>query len=211
MTKENIHAALQCVGAFWKEYQKGEYIILEEDKVQCVGCILDGQVQMVREDLWGNKSVLLNIGKRELFGESFACGSRLTASVAFVAKDKVNVLFLPFDRVLHTCSFSCAHHHDLLANMISLIAEKNVAFISKIDILSKKTLREKISAYLMEQASYHNSQYFTIPLGRVPLAEYLNADRSALTRELNSMKEEGLIDFEKNTFRILKSLEMTVE
>ena len=73
----------------------------------------------------------------------------------------------------------------------------------KIEVISKKTLREKIMAYLQYQATAQNSRYFTIPLGRLELAEYLCADRSALTRELSCMQKEGLISYEKNTFKLL--------
>lgn len=207
MQEPDIRSALACVGAFQKSYKKEEYIFLAEDRIKCVGVVQSGCIHMIREDLWGNKTVLVTIGEKELFGESFACGSDLISSVSFVAKEPVRVLFLPFDRVLHSCSHACAHHQKLIVNMVTLIAEKNVAFISKIDIMSKKTIREKIIAYLSAQASYHNAKYFTIPFGRVQLAEYLGVDRSAMTRELGHMKEEGLIDFEKNTFRILKALE----
>ena len=75
--------------------------------------------------------------------------------------------------------------------------------MEKIEVTSKKSLREKILAYLSIQSQRNNSTYFEIPLGRVELAEYLCADRSALTRELNNMRNEGIIDFDKNTFRIL--------
>lgn len=207
MTEQDIRSALQCVGAFQKEYKKEEFILLEEDKVQCVGCVLEGSIEMMREDVWGNKTVLLTIGRQELFGESFVCGSSMISSVSFIANEKTKVLFLPFDRVMHSCSYACTYHQSLIVNMVRLIAEKNVNLISKIDIMSKKTLREKIGAYLSMEAGYHNSKYFTIPLGRVQLAEYLCVDRSALTRELNHMRAEGLIDFEKNTFRILKSFQ----
>ncbi len=206
MAEEDINAALKCVGAFFKEYRKDEFIALENDKLKCVGCVLEGSVQMIREDIWGNKAMIMLIGANELFGESFACGSDATAYVSFVANEKSRVLFLPFDRVLHSCSSACGHHQSLLTNMITLIAEKNVALMSKIDVISKKSLREKIAAYLLVQAGNQNSKYITIPLGRVQLAEYLNVDRSALTRELNQMKEEGYIDFDKNTFRILKKI-----
>ena len=91
--------------------------------------------------------------------------------------------------------------------MVTLIANKNVALMDKVDVLSKKSLREKIATYLMQEAVKNKSTYFDLPLGRVQMAEYLCADRSALTRELNVMKEEGLIDFERNSFRVLKSLE----
>ena len=87
--------------------------------------------------------------------------------------------------------------------MVRLISAKNVTLIQKIEVISKKTLREKILAYLSIQAQVQGTRYFEIPLGRVELADYLCADRSALTRELSSMKADGLIDFDKNVFRIL--------
>lgn len=207
MTTEDVQAVLQCVGAFVKEYKKDEFIVLEKDRMSCAGCVLEGSVQMIREDIWGNKTLLINVKETELFGETFACGSTGTASVSFVAKEDVRVLFLPFCRVVHACANACAHHQKLLQNLVAVMAEKNALLISKIDILSKKTLREKIVAYLLAEAANHNSKYFTISMGRVQLAEYLNADRSALTRELNQMKEERCIDFERNTFRILKQFE----
>ena len=91
--------------------------------------------------------------------------------------------------------------------MVTLIAEKNVILMDKVDILSKKTIREKISTYLIQQSMKNESKYFDIPLGRVQLAEFLNVDRSSLTRELNNMRDEGLIDFDRNSFHMLKNLE----
>lgn len=87
--------------------------------------------------------------------------------------------------------------------MVHIIASKNRDLMRKVEIISKKTLREKILAYLSIQAQLQKSRYFEIPLGRVELAEYLCADRSAVTRELAKMKEHGLIDYDKNCFRIL--------
>ena len=69
--------------------------------------------------------------------------------------------------------------------------------------MSKRTIREKLLTYLSIQAQVQGSRYFEIPFGRVELAEYLCVDRSALTRELTKMKADGLIDYDKNCFRIL--------
>ena len=87
--------------------------------------------------------------------------------------------------------------------MVFVIAAKNKQLMEKIEVVSKKTLREKILAYLSQQAQVQDTEYFELPLGRVEMAEYLCADRSALTRELNIMQDEGLIDYHRNTFRLL--------
>ena len=205
--ESEMTAMLGCIGAYLKEYKKNQYIITLEENVEAVGILLSGKVDMIKEDLWGNKTLLVSMQKGELFGESFSCGIVKNATVSFVADTASMILFLPFSRILRTCNMSCKFHHRLIENMDTVIAEKNIVLMDKVDILSKKTLREKIATYLLQEASKQQSLYFDIPLGRVQLAEYLCVDRSALTRELNTMKAEGYIDFDKNTFRVLKNLE----
>ena len=125
------------------------------------------------------------------------------ALVTFAAAENCCVLFLSFSRVMHTCTHACQFHQTLIENMVRLIARKNRELMRKVEVVSKKTLREKILAYLSIQSQAQGSRTFELPLGRVEWAEYLNADRSALTRELAKMQAEGLIDYHRNTFEIL--------
>lgn len=206
ISEKNMLPMFQCLGCYIRDYKKKEFVLLSDQSVKCVGVVLDGCVHMVKEDIWGNTTILAVIRKSELFGETFTCGNTLSATVSFVAGSDLKVLYLPFQRVMHTCSKTCVFHQRLIENMVILIANKNVQLMEKLDIISKKTLREKISEFLYIQAQKNNSKYFTIPMGRIELAEYLCTDRSALTRELNVMKSEGLIDFQKNTFKLLKLL-----
>ena len=112
-------------------------------------------------------------------------------------------MFLPFDQVMHSCTMACQFHHKLIENMVRVIAAKNRDLMRKVEVVSKRTIREKLLAYLSIQAQIQDSRYLQIPLGRVELAEYLCVDRSALTRELVKMKEDGLIDYDRNCFRLL--------
>ncbi|MDD3416339.1 MAG: Crp/Fnr family transcriptional regulator [Lachnospiraceae bacterium] len=198
---------LACLNSYIKEYKKDEYVFLDNDEIKTIGVILSGRVQMIREDLWGNKAVIVNMSSSELFGETFACGSNASAKVSFVSVEKTIILLLPFNRVMHSCSMSCVFHHRLIENMVTLIADKNAMLLDKIDVMSKKSLREKISAYLTIQAEKSESKSFDIAMGRLELAEYLHADRSALSRELNAMSDDGLISFDKKSFQILKRLD----
>lgn len=195
--------ALGCMGYHIAVYRKGQIISLEEENIRHIGIVLSGSVDMIKEDIWGNKNLLLRMGKGELFGETFACGADNTAIVSFSASEDCRILFMPFGRVMHNCSMACDFHLRLSENMVKIIAGKNRDLMRKIEIVSKRTLREKIMAYLSVQAQTQQTRYFEIPLGRVEWAEYLCADRSALTRELAKMKAEGLIDYDRNSFRIL--------
>lgn len=203
ITGHELEGMLQCLGPYEKSYRKGEYIILEQDRVSCIGLVLAGTVDMVKEDVWGNKTILVRIRQHQLFGETFACSKDARASVTFCASGNCRILFLQFERVMHVCSNSCVFHHRLIENMVKEIADKNRRLLEKIEVVAKKTLREKIMAYLSRQAQLQDSRCFEIPLGRVELAEYLCTDRSALTRELSRMKADGLIDYKKNSFELI--------
>lgn len=203
MGPEERKAVLGCVGYHVGTFQKGQTVAFEEENIRHIGILLSGAVDMVKEDLWGNKTMLVRMHRDEVFGETFACGADSLAVVSFVVSQDAEILFLPFDRVMNSCTMACAFHHRLIENMVRIIAAKNRDLMRKVEVVSKRTLREKILAYLSIQAQSQNKRYFEIPLGRVELAEYLCADRSALTRELAKMKDEGLIDYDKNCFRIL--------
>ena len=200
---EDRKAMLGCIGYHVSTYKKGDIVAFEAENIRHIGIVLSGSVDMVKEDLWGNKTMLLRTWKDEMFGETFACGEDNLSIVTFLVSEDAKILFIPFDRVMHSCTMACAFHHQLIENMVHIIANKNRDLMRKVEVVSKRTIREKILAYLSIQAQVRESRYFEIPLGRVELAEYLCVDRSALTRELVKMKNEGLIDYHKNCFRML--------
>ncbi len=200
---ENRMGMLGCTGYHILHYGKGQTILLEEENVDHIGIILEGAVDMVKEDLWGNPTILARMGKDALFGETFACGEDTRATVSFVAAESCRVLFIPFHKIMHTCTMACEFHHRLIENMVRIIAEKNRELLHKVEVVSQKSLREKLLTYLSVQAQKQGSRYFQIPLDRAELAQYLCADRSAVSRELSAMKAAGLIDYQKDMFRIL--------
>ena len=194
---------LGCIGYHIGSFKKGSIVAFEGENLKHIGIVLSGSVDMVKEDLWGNKTMLVRTRKDELFGETFACGEDNLSVVTFQVSENAKILFLPFDRVMHSCTMACRFHHQLIENMVHIIANKNRDLMRKVEVVSKRSIREKLLTYLSIQAQVQGSRYFEIPLGRLELAEYLCVDRSALTRELAKMKEEGLIDFDRNCFRIL--------
>lgn len=203
ISPDDRKAVLGCIGYHIGTYAKGDMIALEDEKIKHVGIVLSGSVDMVKEDFWGNKTMLVRVRKDDLFGETFACGKDNLSVVSFVVSEDAKILFLHFDRVMHSCTMACDFHHRLIQNMVQIIANKNRELMRKVEIVSKRTIREKILTYLSMQAQMQKTRYIEIPLGRLEWAEYLCVDRSALTRELVKMKEDGLIDYDRNCFRIL--------
>ena len=204
--KTDLVPMLECINAHTHTYKKNDYIALTGDTMRYVGVVCGGDVHMATEDIWGNKSLFTVLSAGSLFGENSICAEDTASAVSFRAATNCVILFMPFNRVLHSCTNACAFHHRLIENMVQLIARKNIQLIEKLETVSKKTMREKILTYLSQQARINGNKYFTAPLGRLEMADYLCVDRSALTRELSSMRDEGLIDFDRNTFRLLKQI-----
>ncbi len=202
--ENEILPMMNCTGAYLKKFRRGETIILTEDAVPCAGLILSGAVQMVQEDVWGVRTILMSLGEGEFFGESFACGTQLHATVSYEAQSEGKAVFFPFHRMLTMCGSACAFHQRLVENMVILLADKNARLMTKLEILSKRSLSQKILALLSAEAQKAGSLYFTLPMNRDEMAEYLCVNRSALSRELAGMRDKGLIDFDRNTFRLLR-------
>ena len=200
---EDRRAMLGCIGYHIGTFRKGDIINFEDEKIKHVGIVVEGSVDMIKEDIWGNKTMLVRSRKDDVFAETFACGSDNLSMVTFQVSEDATILFLPFNRVMHNCTMACQFHHQLIENMVHVIANKNRDLMRKVEVVSKRTTREKLLSFLSIQAQAQQTRYFEIPLGRVELAEYLCVDRSAMTRELSKMKEEGLIDYDKNCFRLL--------
>ena len=200
---KDINSLLTCLGGYTHTFKKGEIIFMTGEAIKSIGVVLDGVVFMIKEDIWGSESLVAAMQASEIFGEIFACGTVSDAKVTFTANRDCKILFLTFQKVLNSCNMSCVFHHRLIENMVRLLSRKNIQLLEKIEVTSKKSLREKILTYLSMQAQAQGSLYFNIPLGRAELAAYLCADRSAVTRELSQMRKEGIVDFDKNTFHLL--------
>lgn len=200
----DYNALLGCAGGHSRAFEKGAFLFLAGDRIDAVGVVLTGQLRILKEDAFGNRAILAEIGPGAVFGESFVCGSRYALSVSVEAVTACEVLFLDFDKVMQVCSSACPFHQALVRNMVRLIAQKNIGLMEKMEVLTKRTLREKILAYLSLLMQRQGGRAVESPLGRVDLADYLGVDRSALTRELNHMQSEGLLAFSKNRYEVLE-------
>ena len=199
----DLGAMLKCMSAREIEPERGEFIMTTPGSAPLMGVVLAGEVEMISEDYFGKKSLLTVLPVGSVFGESYSCVKARNRTIAYQASGKCRVLLLDYERILHACKLVCRFHHRMIENMVELIAEKNLELIEKLEVTSRTSIREKLLTYLTRQAERTGSATFQVPMGRTELAEYLCADRSAMTRELSRMREEGLIDFDKRTFTLL--------
>ena len=200
---EDLGAMMGCIGGRMRQVAKGEIVLREGDPATHVGMVLSGAVQMVREDYYGNRSIVVHIGPGELFGESYACAGIEALPISVVVDADSQVLLMDCRRITTTCSSACAFHNRIIFNLLRLVAEKNLVFDQKIQVTSRRTTREKLMAYLLNQAKIRNAREFVIPYDRQELADYLEVDRSGLSAEISKLRREGVLESEKNRFRLL--------
>ena len=202
--RDEINEVLQKFHGMIKHFPKSDYIYLAGDAVESLCVVLEGTVQMIKEDIWGEKSIIANLSAGDVFAENVLGKLSDRSVVSYFAASDSEILMLPLGKLLFDGAGSSAANRRLMCNIVSILADNNTRLIEKTEILCKKTLRSKIMAYLEQEAKYNGSDSFEIPFNRTDLANYLDADRSAMTRELARMRADGLIDFEKNNFTILQ-------
>jgi len=195
----DFEAMLDCVAARTQRYNKDEVILMTGDPVSFIGVILSGSVTVTKEDADGNAVILAAFTEPELFGEVFACAGIEYSPVTVRAMEDTEILLINYRKIIGDTA--CPFHLNLIENMLRLITRKNLLLNQKIDVLSKRSVREKIMAFF--DAHRRGINKFTIPYNREEMARYLCVDRSALSKELCRMRDEGLIDFNRNEFEIL--------
>ena len=203
VTDEEIGVMLSCLDARLHTYKKGEYVLRQGEHLNCITVLVDGELHIQRDDYWGNRAIINRIAVGEMFGEAYIAPESGALLNGVVAVEDSAVIFFDVRRIITVCSSACRFHSMVVQNLFFAISEKNRTLVQKLGHISKRTTREKLISYLSEEAKRQNQSSFTIPFNRQQLADFLSVDRSAMSNELCKMRNEGLIEFEKNQFRLL--------
>lgn len=203
VSEENMIILLNCLGAKINCYDKKFTVFSEGDIAKYIGIILSGSVQIQQIDYYGNRTILDNITKGQIFAEEFACSGAIPLPVSAIATEHTEIMFVDCDHILHTCKNTCAFHQQLIFNLIKGLANKTVSFHQKIGITSKRSTRDKLMSYLLIESKKAKSNAFDIPFDRQELADYLEVERSGLSAEISKLRNEGIIESNKNHFKIL--------
>lgn len=207
ISSDELPLLLNCLSARIRGYAKNEFIFIHGDRVTFIGMVLEGYVRIIRENYWGNRSILSQIGPGELFAEAFTCADVPTPEVSAIAAQPCRILLIDYKRIITTCPSSCGFHMRLIRNMIRILALKNIMLTQKMGHITMRTTREKVLSYLSARALEAGGSRFSIPYNRQELADYLSVDRSSLSAELARMRDDEILHFHKNQFELLRPLE----
>ena len=202
MTDAELDTLMACFAPRVRRYAKGELLLMAGYETHEVGLVLEGAITASKPLADGSTVVMARMGPGGVFADVLA-GGRSRSPVNVSAAEACLALYLPCEALLRPCAALHSAHLKLLQNWLETISDKYFALDRRVELLICKSLRARISLWLLDEAHRAGSDTFTTPLTRAGLAEYLNCDRSALSRELSRMQHDGLIETWRSSFKLL--------
>lgn len=194
---------LSCFRSTVKGYHKEGIIAIEGDPYTGIGVILSGSVIVSKVNEQGERVVISKFGQGQMFGEMIAFSRRDRWPATVSALQDTEIISVDPSLIVNTCGKMCSGHRQLIMNMLMIVSNKALVLNKKVEYLSKKSMRGKLAKYIVEQEKGKKTKNFDVDMNRNELADFLNVSRPSMSRELGRMKEDGLIDFHKQTFKIL--------
>lgn len=191
-----------CVKAQKKEFIPGSVITTYIEKRKQLCFLLSGKAELIRYDLKGNKDIIENLGPNDMFGEIFH-NVNTNNELFVMATKKCEVVFFLYDDIRIKCRQNCSFHTTLISNILELVLNNTISQNTRIEILSKRSIREKLLSYFNILSSKSFNKNITLPFTLTTLADYLSVDRSAMMREIRNLIDEGFIYKDGNRIRLL--------
>lgn len=196
ITDQEVEAMIHCFRMRRCQFQAGQTICTYGENAGEVGVLTRGEAELVRLDYGGNRTILERLETGGVFGESLAFTPLLGDCVEVVSAGGCEVLFMEYSHIMKRCENACTHHSKLVQNMFRLVTEQTRQLSQRVEVLSRRSIRDKLMCWFQLRRLASGADSFTLPFTLSALADYISADRSAMMRELKRMKEEGLVEMD---------------
>ena len=201
---EEYRSLLTCFQAVQKSFRSDDLIYdFSSPKNDAVGIVERGCAALIRIDEEGVATVMEELGPGGVFGRTLAFAGSSGDSLQVVCRTPCDVLFIDYPHILKRCENACNHHSVLVQNMLRLMSDKAQALSQRVDVLSRRSIREKLLCYFRQLSEQAGSNTFTLPFSLSTLADYIATDRSAMMRELKRLREEGVVRSDGRQFTLL--------
>ena len=203
ISESDCSRMLTCMNAQKKTYYAEEELYSYDTPKKMVGILLNGKAIVVRYEYNGSRTILEKLQSKSIFGEKLSFTPNDNSCIAVIAETACEVLFIDYQHITQSCHNACTCHTRLIRNMLQLLSNKTRALSERVEVLSQRSIREKLMCFFLQLASGANSSSFELPFTMLDFADYLSVNRSAMMRELGKMKEEGLIQIDKRKITLL--------
>jgi len=196
---KQLDEALAFFHARRYNYQKGEFLLRLGEPLPRFGLLLEGELQTFIDEHSGHRMVMAQLAPGDAFGESLSY-LQVQESPVFVSATVDSQVLLLSPHILRELPANLSPtERQMMQRFTAWLAQRTLDMNSRIRILSQRTLRDKILT-LLTPFCPEEDQPFTIPFNRSAMADYLGVDRSALSRELSNLRQQGVLDYRKNQF-----------
>ena len=182
-----------CLGVHEQSFRPDDVIYDFGDGRGLLGIVTEGSAVVERIDRHGGRTILEHLEAGGVFGEMLMFENVAGDSITVVAERPCRVWFMAASQVTKRCENACAHHSRMVENMFRLVADKATALSERVEVLSRRSIRDKLLCYFSLLAARSGGSDFSLPFSLSALADYISADRSAMMRELKKMREEDLL------------------
>ncbi len=203
MLIEDVETLLPLLHVQIKRLDKGAVLVSMYEKIDYIGAVSKGELSIFKEDIYGHPNLIRKVKVNRLYGIEVACTPSQMSPLVITSDTDSEVITFPYHLISQPGTIPDKARCLILKNILELLANANMRQLYKIDILSKKSLRDRILLYLSLQSRRKKTNEILIPFNREEFASYLCVDRSALSRELSRMQKEGLLEYDKNSFKLL--------
>lgn len=206
ISEEELQRMFKCFGATVKQYKTGDMIIRQGDLVNKIYMIIEGEVNIEKDSYWGRRIIVQKLYQYNNIALCLAASQNTESTISATCSKNTTILSFNFNKCATMCTNACTHHVSLIQNMFKILSRENMELLEKIENISQKSIRDKLLTFLSNESIKHKSEIFEINFNRQELADYLNIDRSAMSFEMSKLKNEGIINFKKNKFRLKTDL-----
>jgi CRP-like cAMP-binding protein len=200
---DQLELLLNCLKPKIETYKRNDLIAIAGNKFDSLGILLQGEATINKENALGNRVMIAMLEPGDMFGEVLIFSGETCWPSTIQAQKACKVLYLSSERIIGECKNVCPWHHMLIENMLKIISQKALILNKKVEYLTIGGVREKVSAFLLEQYKRFGKPAFTLPMNRNEMAEFLNVSRPSLSREMCRMRNKGIIDFHMSEVKII--------
>lgn len=206
LNPSEIEALLTDMDAEQKNYQKGDVIVYEQEEVNDLGIIISGTALSSKLNILGKEIIVTLHYSGGYSALLTALSIQRKCPMSIHAIEPLNLLSIPRKNLFRYYPKHESAHRRFLSNLFDSVSERALELHDRNDCLIMPTIREKVITFLSRMSKEKNARSFKIPFNREEMAQYLDVDRSALSRELSAMQRDGIIEYHKNVFKIKSTI-----
>ena len=173
-------------------YRKGINILSNDVKKEnLLGIVKYGYIQIIRNDFYGNRILVDEVKQGGIFGSIIFPVT--DESYDIITKEETQIILIDFERITDGEITKSTFYNQFIKNLLKIITEVVLQRNERIELLTQKSIRDKLLQFFKLTAEKNGSRTFKLPFSLTELSEYLSVDRSAMSRELKNLKDEGFI------------------